>query len=359
MHAAHSIRLTLQPGTYYRNRRGMARGFLYHFASQSSLPSLLIGFALGVLMTILFVSLLALQTPSDCQVQVENRISMFECNQRMERLKRLAKIALFRSTIMLNRSCFTDTTPSISPANVTKLRQFLYPSDEEQKEGDRQGVPIGVPQRLNQEYIFRKNLLVGVLTQQAYLHTRAKAVYDTWGRDVDSVVFFVGEDCNISADISYLPIVKLPGIPDNVYPPLRKAFAVMKYMYSHYIHEYNWFIRADDDMYVRGHQLQKLLHSMHPFEKVYMGRAGVGRDQDLDRLRLLPHERYCMGGPGVILSNSAMRGVGPHIDNCLRAVFYHDRNSRHGEWNDDDVEIGRCLSRETEVQCSTSAEVRL
>ena len=38
------------------------------------------------------------------------------------------------------------------------------------------------------------------------------------------------------------------------------------------------------------------------------------------------------------------------------AVFYHDHHSRH-EWNDDDVEIGRCISRKIDAQCSTSAEV--
>ena len=38
------------------------------------------------------------------------------------------------------------------------------------------------------------------------------------------------------------------------------------------------------------------------------------------------------------------------------AVFYHDHHSRN-EWNDDDVEIGRCISRKMNEQCSTSAEV--
>ena len=53
-----------------------------------------------------------------------------------------------------------------------------------------------------------------------------------------------------------------------------------------------------------------------------MGRAGARRKEDLERLELLPHERYCMGGPGVILSNGAMRGVGPHLDNC-RYICMH------------------------------------
>ena len=38
------------------------------------------------------------------------------------------------------------------------------------------------------------------------------------------------------------------------------------------------------------------------------------------------------------------------------AVFLHDQKSSQ-KWNDDDVEIGRCISRKLDFQCSTSAEV--
>ena len=37
-------------------------------------------------------------------------------------------------------------------------------------------------------------------------------------------------------------------------------------------------------------------------------------------------------------------------------VLYHDERTK-AEWNDDDVEIGRCLSRKTDIQCSSSMEV--
>ena len=275
------------------------------------------------------------------------------CGNELVRLKTLAKIALFRAQMTLNKTCFKDPTPTLSPRNITSLRRYLYPEDK----GDGgEGVPVGLPLRLEQEYLFKKTLFVGVLTKEEYLYTRAKALYETWGQEVDKVVLFVGEDCKVPADIAHLPIVKLAGIPDDVYPPLKKAFAVMKYMYEHYINEFNWFIRADDDMYIRSGKLRELLGSMHPYEKVYLGRAGVGRSHDLNRLNLLPHERYCMGGPGIILSTAALRGIGPHLDSCLEAVFLHDQNNRQ-EWNDDDVEIGRCMSRKIGVQCSTSAQV--
>ena len=248
------------------------------------------------------------------------------CGDELDRLKRLARVALFVQNYTKFRNCLGDLAPTAPVENMDAMMEFLYPRNEDPivdfRDSRRKLFRPGTrnePQTLRDEYVFKKGVLVGVLTQQEYLSTRAKALYETWGKEVDKLILFVGEDCNISADLSHLPIVKLEGVPDHVYPPLKKAFAVMKYMYSHHINGFNWFIRADDDMYLRADKLTDLLSRMNPYEQVYLGRAGAGRKEDLERLELLPHERYCMGGPGVILSNGAMRGVGPHLDNCLNA----------------------------------------
>ena len=244
----------------------------------------------------------------DCSARLRRCV----CDEEADSLKRLARLAFLQPQITSNST--------LSPENVTDLKKFLYPDSPRLFPG----VPLGVPKLLKQEYLIKAPLLIGILTQQEYLHTRAQAVYDTWTQDISEggVVFFVGEDCEIAANLSHLPIIRLQGIPDRVYPPLKKAFAVMQYMYDHFIDQYNWFIRADDDMYVRGDLLMELLKKMSPYERVYLGRAGVGKDNDLGRLHLLPHERYCMGGPGVVFSNAAMRAIGPHLNNCLNAGQY-------------------------------------
>lgn len=248
------------------------------------------------------------------------------CGKELERLKRLARVALYQQNYTKFKNCLGDLAPTEPVEDMDSMMNFLYPPDEDPivdfRDSRRKVFRPGSrnePRTLRDEYVFKKGLLVGVLTQQEYLATRAKALYETWGKEVDKLILFVGEDCNVSADLQHLPIVKLQGVPDQVYPPLKKAFAVMKYMYSNHINEFNWFIRADDDMYVCTKKLTDLLGKMNPYEQVYLGRAGAGRKEDLKRLELLPHERYCMGGPGVILSNGAMRGVGPHLDNCLNA----------------------------------------
>ena len=175
------------------------------------------------------------------------------------------------------------------------------------------------PAHLRQEYKLRKTLFVGVLSSQMYLPTRAKAVYDTWAADVSMLVFFVGQDCVIPPELAHLPIIKLQGIADAVYPPLQKAFAVMKYMYEHFVNDYNWFIRADDDVYMQGKKLMDLLETMDQHELISLGRAGEGKMEDMDRLQLLKHERYCMGGPGMIFSRGMMLALGPYLNLCLEA----------------------------------------
>lgn len=216
---------------------------------------------------------------------------------------------------------------------------------------------VGTPKYLMGEYSVRRELLVGVMTTEKYLKTRAKAVFETWGRDVTQVVFFVGSDCNIShPGIKGLPIVKLEGIPDSVYPPQKKVFGMLKYMQDHYIDDFKWFMRADDDVYVRGGRLEALLAQMDPNERVYLGRAGTGRAEDIKRLELRKYERYCMGGPGVVLSRAALRALAPHLDYCLSAVEQYNRQGSH-TWFNEDVELGRCVSRTINIQCSTSAEV--
>ena len=247
------------------------------------------------------------------------------CGVTADRLKRLAKLALYVGT--LNSSTGSTSRceyqlPTASPEDARNMRDFLYPSRKNPVLDYKKASRILYkyqPKTLNEEYVFKKQLFVAVLTQQEYLHTRAKYLYDTWGKDIDKLIFFVGEDCNITANISYLPIVKLTGIPDHVYPPLKKTFAVMKYMYQHYTNEFNWFMRADDDMYMRVDKLKALLSQIHPYDRVFMGRAGTGRKDDLRRLLLLPHERYCMGGPGIVMSMTTLREVGPHLSNCLDA----------------------------------------
>ena len=214
---------------------------------------------------------------------------------------------------------------------------------------------------LSGEYQLKKQLLVAVLTSEKQLD-QAATVYNTWGQDVSQILFFVGEDCNISQseEARGIPIVKLPGIMDHLTDPVAKIFAVLKYIHENYIDSFHWFMHVADSTYVRWKKLEKLVMRLDSSEKIYLGRAASGREEDMDRLKLLPHEYYCHGGVGVVMSHALLNDLALHLDYCLGAVRHHNQEAEEGgSWSHADVEVGRCVSRTVGIQCAQSAEVRM
>lgn len=193
---------------------------------------------------------------------------------------------------------------------------------------------------------YRKTLFVGVVSSQHLLPTRAVAVSKTWGTKAPKLEFF---SSGSSSGYTYgLPVIALPGVDDS-YPPQKKVYRMLKYMHDHYINEYNWFMRADDDVYVRVEHLIHFLSKLDPNKELYIGQPGGGRDVDLKRIKLNPHEHYCMGGPGVIFSRALLIKLAPHLEDCLQNEVV--------SWNED-LEVGRCISKRLGVQCTSNYEVR-
>lgn len=139
----------------------------------------------------------------------------------------------------------------------------------------------------------------------------------------------------------------LPGVDDS-YPPQKKSFMMLKYMHDHYLDKYEWFMRADDDVYIKGDKLEHFLRSLNSSEPLFLGQTGLGTTEEMGKLALEPGENFCMGGPGVIMSREVLRRMVPHIGECLREMY-----TTH-----EDVEVGRCVRRFAGVQCVWSYEVR-
>ena len=210
----------------------------------------------------------------------------------------------------------------------------------------------------------RKSVLIAVITTEKYLLTRVRAIHKTWGQDIDSdseLYFFVGEDCNTKHPfLKDLPIIKLEGVSDDVYPPQKKVFSVLSHLQSNFGEKFKWFVRADDDLYIRVWKIKAILRKFNWTDLLYMGHPGLGLKKDRRRLKLLSHENYCMGGTGVVLSAPALKAVSPHLGLCLKAVeLYNSRWVRDMGWYNEDVELGRCISRTLGIGCSLLPEVRL
>jgi chondroitin sulfate synthase len=68
-----------------------------------------------------------------------------------------------------------------------------------------------------------------------------------------------------------LPLVALKGVDDR-YPPQKKSFMMLHYMYEHYIDKFEWFARADDDVFVRTDKLEKFLRSVDSSKVQFIGK---------------------------------------------------------------------------------------
>ena len=197
-----------------------------------------------------------------------------------------------------------------------------------------------------------KLVLIGVMTTEAFLRTRVVAAWNTWAREVPSftdgeVVFFTSGRSNLSG-IEGIPVVALPGVDDS-YPPQKKSFMMLKYMHDRRLKDFEWFMRLDDDTYVRAERLAAFLRSVNSSLPHFIGQTGQGNKEEFGRLGLDYDENFCMGGPGIVLSGRTLEMVAPHAKECLGNLL-----STH-----EDVELGRCVLRFANVSCTWAYEVAL
>ncbi|XP_064608513.1 chondroitin sulfate synthase 1-like [Liolophura sinensis] len=184
------------------------------------------------------------------------------------------------------------------------------------------------------------------MTADQYINTRARAICDTWAQAVSGkVLFFVGSASTYRGD---LPVVRLPDVPQEDYPPQKKAFKMLEYMYDNYIDEYEWFFRADDDVYIKGDKIESLLRSINSSQPWYIGQSGEGRRHEQGKLGLIEDMPYCIGGPGVMISHVALAQLGPNVPSCMKSV-----TTKH-----EDTEVGRCMQRTVGIGCSSAYELR-
>lgn len=211
---------------------------------------------------------------------------------------------------------------------------------------------------LSSEYIIKRKLLVAIAVAENEMDL-ASMIYNTWGSDVSQILFFVAGDCNISQPAAIgLPIVRLPGFLNEDKNLVGRGFVILKYLHDNYIDDFHWFMRVGVHTFVRALKLEKMLARLDPADMVYMGLAVMGREDEVNTLKLQSHERYCLGSTGVVLSNRVLKELVPHLEYCLSATEYHNSEDKN-QWMYEDVELGRCISRTLGIQCSHSMEVSL
>ncbi|RUS84155.1 hypothetical protein EGW08_008083, partial [Elysia chlorotica] len=183
------------------------------------------------------------------------------------------------------------------------------------------------------------------MTAKKFIDNRGLASHRTWARTINGrVMFFSSED---STSAHNVPVVALPNVDDR-YPPQKKSFMMLKYMHDHYLDKFEWFMRADDDVFIKGDKLDEFLRGINSSQALFIGQAGTGKAEELGKLSLAPDENFCMGGPGMIFSRETLRRMAPHISFCLQNLY-----TSH-----EDVEIGRCVRKFAGIQCTWSYEMQ-
>ncbi|KAK7126250.1 hypothetical protein R3I93_021586 [Phoxinus phoxinus] len=240
-------------------------------------------------------------------------------------------------------------TSSSSTSGRHKHLQAVFSSQEGSDEGEEELHGTGnSSDRAAPEPQVNSFLYVGVMTAQKYLSSRAVAAFRTWSPSIPGRVEFFSSEGSEKIPLPIpVPLVSLAGVDDS-YPPQKKSFMMLKYMHDHYLDKYEWFMRADDDVYIRGEKLERFLRSLNSSKPLYLGQTGLGTTEELGKLALEPGENFCMGGPGMIFSRELLRRMAPHIGACLREMY-----TTH-----EDVEIGRCVRRFGGTQCVWSYEMQ-
>ncbi|XP_047736732.1 glycoprotein-N-acetylgalactosamine 3-beta-galactosyltransferase 1-like [Hyalella azteca] len=164
-------------------------------------------------------------------------------------------------------------------------------------------------------------VLVWVMTQPKNHKTKAMSVRDTWGKRVDMLLFMS------SKEDDSLPTVKLNVTEryDHLWGKTKEAF---KYVHQHYIDDYDWFMKTDDDTFVVVENLRYMLSLYNPEIPIYFG---------CKFKKFYPHG-FMSGGGGNVLSRGAVRKF---VEEALKKPKKCKATEEKGA---EDVEMGKCLT---------------
>ena len=152
-------------------------------------------------------------------------------------------------------------------------------------------------------------VLAAVITCGCSLE-KMKVISNTWRYDVTHMLFSVPYGCKGRQAFRNTETYRFPtkDLPLSV-----QITRTLQYLHRHHVDSYNWFVIVSSETYVNGKKLGIYLSKLNPEEPVYLGKLPV--NQSVDRLKLVPHERVCVGGPGIVLSRAAMHKLVPALTN--------------------------------------------
>lgn len=169
-------------------------------------------------------------------------------------------------------------------------------------------------------------LLCWVMTSPQTIVSKAPHVQNTWGKRCDKLLFMSSNGTRELA--KNLPIVELPVSEgrEQLWQKTKEAFL---HIYSSYLHDYDWFLKADDDTYIIVENLRHFLRDKNQNESIYYGR----------RFKPYVKQGFMSGGAGYVLSREAVRSLIQKRNSSTTYLNSVCAQNFIGE----DVQLGRCL----------------
>nr|XP_061799442.1 chondroitin sulfate synthase 2 isoform X2 [Nerophis lumbriciformis] len=185
---------------------------------------------------------------------------------------------------------------------------------------------------ISTELGIRERLFVGVLTSKNTINTLGVAVNRTISHHLDTVVFFTGTR---NRKVPHGMFVVSHGDERLIW----NMFQTMKYIFDHYINEYDWFYFVQDDVYTEADRIKNMVDHLSMNRELYMGcpEEFIGGEME---------GSYCYGGFGYLLSRTLLLRLQPFLENCRNDIL----SARPDEW------LGRCIIDYTGTNCVNKFE---
>mmetsp|Transcript_25138 Transcript_25138/g.25339 ORF Transcript_25138/g.25339 Transcript_25138/m.25339 type:complete len:691 (+) Transcript_25138:3-2075(+) len=179
---------------------------------------------------------------------------------------------------------------------------------------------------LSKDLNYTPKIFCGIYTMEKNHGTNVRATIETWGKRCSGFMAF---STVTNADI---PTVFVPHEGPEEYNNMwQKSKSIWKYIGSHYLEEFDWFLMGGDDMFYMVENLRDYLSSSEITEQQTLSKGMfIGR-------RFFPPKQnvFNSGGAGYILDRKALQILMDNID--TPKCFPH----QHGFW--EDVNIASCL----------------
>ena len=126
-----------------------------------------------------------------------------------------------------------------------------------------------------------------ILTNPNDIFARARAVHETWGPHCNRHYFIIEDfkQNNFTSEqiqfIQKLPILSAGNISYGREHLTEKVNTALLFAHQHYLNDFDWFVKADDDTYIALDSLRSFLAKQNPAEPVSFGYNFKANHSDL------------------------------------------------------------------------------